>query len=82
MVSFGVSRQAIKFPNEPWSWKSVKEIFLEPYFMVKLSLSERKSARSSIFRSIRSMVKFTLAQSIHLVSKVNLTLLNACHFIG
>jgi hypothetical protein len=34
MVSFGVSRQAIKFPNESWSWKSVKEIFLEPYFMV------------------------------------------------
>ncbi|CAF4628555.1 unnamed protein product [Rotaria socialis] len=34
LVSFGVSRQAIKFPNESWSWRSVKEIFLEPYFMI------------------------------------------------
>jgi hypothetical protein len=34
-MSFGVSRQAIKFPNADWSWHSVKEIFLEPYFMVK-----------------------------------------------
>ncbi|CAF3698093.1 unnamed protein product [Adineta steineri] len=34
MVSFGVSRQAIKYPNELWSWRSVKEIFLEPYFMI------------------------------------------------
>lgn len=35
MVSFGVSRQAIKFPHAEWSWNSVKEIFLEPYFMVR-----------------------------------------------
>ena len=34
-MSFGVSRQAIKYPNEDWSWHSVKEIFLEPYFMVR-----------------------------------------------
>jgi len=34
LMSFGVSRQAIKYPNEEWSWHSVKEIFLEPYFMV------------------------------------------------
>jgi len=34
-MSFGVSRQAIKYPNEDWNWHSVKEIFLEPYFMVE-----------------------------------------------
>ncbi|CAF1489539.1 unnamed protein product, partial [Adineta ricciae] len=34
LMSFGVSRQAIKFPNEEWKWSSVKEIFLEPYFMI------------------------------------------------
>ncbi|CAF1499010.1 unnamed protein product [Rotaria sp. Silwood1] len=34
LVSFGVSRQAIKYPNESWTWRSVKEIFLEPYFMI------------------------------------------------
>ncbi len=34
LMSFGVSRQAIKYPNEDWSWQSVKKIFLEPYFMV------------------------------------------------
>jgi len=34
LMSFGVSRQAIKYPNQDWSWHSVKEIFLEPYFMV------------------------------------------------
>lgn len=37
-MSFGVSRQAIKYPNQDWSWDSVKEIFLEPYFMVKTCL--------------------------------------------
>jgi hypothetical protein len=35
-MSFGVSRQAIKYPDADWSWHSVKEIFLEPYFMVKI----------------------------------------------
>lgn len=34
LMSFGVSRQAIKFPNEDFSWSSVKMIFLEPYFML------------------------------------------------
>lgn len=34
LMSFGVSRQAIKYPHEDWSWHSVKEIFLEPYFMI------------------------------------------------
>ncbi|UJR35885.1 hypothetical protein I4U23_028628 [Adineta vaga] len=34
LMSFGVSRQAIKYPNEDWKWDSVKEIFLEPYFMI------------------------------------------------
>ncbi|CAF3851913.1 unnamed protein product [Rotaria sp. Silwood2] len=34
LMSFGVSRQAIKYPDQDWSWHSVKEIFLEPYFMI------------------------------------------------
>ncbi|CAF0940636.1 unnamed protein product [Adineta steineri] len=34
LMSFGVSRQAIKYPDAEWSWHSVKEIFLEPYFMI------------------------------------------------
>lgn len=34
LMSFGVSRQAIKFPNEDFDWNSVKKIFLEPYFML------------------------------------------------
>ncbi|CAF1405683.1 unnamed protein product, partial [Rotaria sp. Silwood1] len=34
LMSFGVSRQAIKYPDIDWSWHSVKEIFLEPYFMI------------------------------------------------
>ncbi len=34
LMSFGLSRQAIKFPNEDFSWSLVKKIFLEPYFML------------------------------------------------
>ena len=33
-MSFGLSRQAIKFPNEEFRWELVKQIFLEPYFML------------------------------------------------
>jgi transient receptor potential cation channel subfamily M protein 3 len=34
LLSFGLSRQAIKFPNENFNWGLVKAIFLEPYFML------------------------------------------------
>ncbi len=33
-MCFGLSRQAIKFPNEDFEWDLVKKIFLEPYFML------------------------------------------------
>lgn len=33
-MCFGLSRQAIKFPNEEFRWELVKGIFLEPYFML------------------------------------------------
>ncbi len=33
-MSFGLSRQAIKFPKEEFQWSLVKQIFLEPYFML------------------------------------------------
>ena len=44
LVSFGVSRQAIKYPNESWTWRSVKEIFIEPYFMVSTLTGSLPSA--------------------------------------
>ena len=34
LMCFGLSRQAIKFPNEDFKWSLVKNIFLEPYFML------------------------------------------------
>ncbi|XP_013397522.1 transient receptor potential cation channel subfamily M member 1-like isoform X2 [Lingula anatina] len=34
LMSFGVCRQAIKFPNEEPNWNILKEVFLEPYFML------------------------------------------------
>ena len=34
LLSYGLSRQAIKFPNEDFNWALVKSIFLEPYFML------------------------------------------------
>lgn len=33
-MSFGLSRQSIKYPNEEFQWESIKEVFLEPYFML------------------------------------------------
>lgn len=33
LVSFGLSRQAIKYPDEEFNWISVKNVFLQPYFM-------------------------------------------------
>ena len=34
LLSYGLSRQAIKFPNKDFEWDLVKSIFLEPYFML------------------------------------------------
>ncbi|KAI0984767.1 hypothetical protein GJ496_001038 [Pomphorhynchus laevis] len=34
MMAFGVNRQSIKFPNENFTWSLVKNIFLEPYYML------------------------------------------------
>ncbi|XP_074037016.1 transient receptor potential cation channel, subfamily M isoform X5 [Leptinotarsa decemlineata] len=34
LMSFGVSRQAINHPDKEPSWRIVKEVFLEPYFML------------------------------------------------
>ncbi|RNA34634.1 transient receptor potential cation channel trpm isoform X3 [Brachionus plicatilis] len=34
LMCFGLSRQAIKYPNEEFRWELVKGIFLEPYFML------------------------------------------------
>jgi transient receptor potential cation channel subfamily M protein 3 len=33
-MCFGLSRQAIKYPNEEFRLELVKKIFLEPYFML------------------------------------------------
>ena len=34
LMSFGVSRQAIRFPDEEPKWSLAKDIFLMPYFMI------------------------------------------------
>ena len=34
LTTFGLSRQAIKYPNEEFKWDLVKHIYLEPYFML------------------------------------------------
>ena len=34
LMSFGVARQAIRNPHPERSWHIVKDIFLEPYFML------------------------------------------------
>ncbi|XP_060536582.1 transient receptor potential cation channel trpm isoform X2 [Cylas formicarius] len=34
LMSFGVSRQAILNPQEPPQWKIVRDVFMEPYFML------------------------------------------------
>lgn len=34
LMSFGVSRQAIRYPSEDPSWHLLRDIFLMPYFMI------------------------------------------------
>uniref|UniRef100_A0AAF5D5N7 TRPM SLOG domain-containing protein n=1 Tax=Strongyloides stercoralis TaxID=6248 RepID=A0AAF5D5N7_STRER len=34
LLSFGLARQAITFPNENWNWMLVRNIFYKPYFML------------------------------------------------
>ena len=34
LMSFGVSRQAIRFPDEEPKWSLARDIFLMPYFMI------------------------------------------------
>lgn len=34
LLSFGVSRQAILFPNEEASWRLIREVYFQPYFML------------------------------------------------
>ncbi len=34
LMSFGVSRQGIRFPNEQPHWGLARDIFLKPYFMI------------------------------------------------
>ena len=34
MMSFGVARIAIRFPNNEASWILARDIYLEPYFMI------------------------------------------------
>ena len=49
LMSFGASRQAIKYPNLDFSWTSVKNIFLEPYFMLYGEVYADTIDRKSIF---------------------------------
>ncbi|XP_017773710.1 PREDICTED: transient receptor potential cation channel trpm isoform X3 [Nicrophorus vespilloides] len=34
LMSFGVSRQSILYPNKEASWRIVRDVFFEPYFML------------------------------------------------
>jgi transient receptor potential cation channel subfamily M protein 3 len=34
MLSFGLARQSITFPNEEWHWILIRNIFYKPYFML------------------------------------------------
>ncbi|XP_055380249.1 transient receptor potential cation channel trpm isoform X3 [Condylostylus longicornis] len=34
LMSFGISRQAILFPNKPPSWKLLRDVYFQPYFML------------------------------------------------
>ncbi|CDW55439.1 transient receptor potential cation channel [Trichuris trichiura] len=34
LISFGVFRQAITYPNESWEWELVRNIVYKPYFML------------------------------------------------
>ncbi|CAM5999456.1 unnamed protein product [Sphagnum balticum] len=34
LVSFGVVSQSIRYPDEPWSWQLVRNVFYKPYFML------------------------------------------------
>uniref|UniRef100_A0AC35U2P5 LSDAT_euk domain-containing protein n=1 Tax=Rhabditophanes sp. KR3021 TaxID=114890 RepID=A0AC35U2P5_9BILA len=34
LLSFGLARQSITFPNEKWDWILVRNIFYKPYFML------------------------------------------------
>jgi transient receptor potential cation channel subfamily M member 3 len=34
LMSFGVSRQAILFPNSEASWRLIREVYFQPYFML------------------------------------------------
>ncbi len=63
LMSFGVSRQAIKYPDQDWSWHSVKEIFLEPYFMVRDCLLKKEFFSGFVLN--RYMEKCTQKKSIH-----------------
>ena len=34
LISFGLPKQSILFPNENWHWLLLRNIFYKPYFMV------------------------------------------------
>ncbi|XP_055320176.1 transient receptor potential cation channel trpm isoform X6 [Sitodiplosis mosellana] len=34
LLSFGVSRQSILFPNEEASWRLIRDVYFQPYFML------------------------------------------------
>uniref|UniRef100_A0A914VVH5 Transient receptor potential cation channel subfamily M member 3 n=1 Tax=Plectus sambesii TaxID=2011161 RepID=A0A914VVH5_9BILA len=34
LMAFGLARQSITYPHEPWNWLLVRNIFYKPYFML------------------------------------------------
>uniref|UniRef100_A0A8C5KIN4 Transient receptor potential cation channel, subfamily M, member 3 n=1 Tax=Jaculus jaculus TaxID=51337 RepID=A0A8C5KIN4_JACJA len=54
LMSFGVARQAILFPNEEPSWKLAKNIFYMPYWMIYGEVFADQIDRKQVFNFNRS----------------------------
>jgi hypothetical protein len=71
LMSFGVSRQSILFPDEDPEWILIRQIFLQPYFMlygevyILLCLRSARILKIKLFRYM--LIKFIQYVMNHLV---------------
>lgn len=49
LMSFGVSRQSILFPDEDPDWILIRHIFLQPYFMLYGEVYEKKLTNFGVY---------------------------------
>ncbi|XP_070592991.1 transient receptor potential cation channel subfamily M member 3 [Erythrolamprus reginae] len=64
LMSFGVARQAILFPNEEPSWKLAKNIFYMPYWMIYGEVFADQIDRKQVYDSHTSNNTFFEVKSI------------------